>query len=427
MSTFKDILPTCFKRTYITILFSLILCLGVVNQKAHASDTVDLLFVVEPSVLDEISREALATLINEQVDYANDEFSEFDIEYTITAIIVWEDNKASEGLSQGKTFTRVLVPTFYSILFNEEEYNAVFTDQDENEHYDPRAKDLLNYYGADKLVFLTKEDDEAINAVGVGMKNLGTAMQASAMKTIPDFLAHELAHNLAMGHTSLDDCQQQMYLLCDGGGNNSGFTVAEKSIIQKIINFDADFDLEFYHMDHYLGRRVAPLAITGQLRISVEESDVSTSSNSTEVLVTLLDNNGDPYVSENTVSFELFTNAITATPGTHYDKTLQQTLVFAAGENEKRIDVDVTHTDTEVTFEIGAHYGNGVSDSNVETITIEATTSTTPTPDSGSDNGSTDSGDSGGALQWIILLLLGVISLLRTANVKKLILLKRTG
>jgi hypothetical protein len=194
--------------------------------------------------------------------------------------------------------------------------------------------------------------------------------------------------------------------MCPGKLDGDGFTSDEVTTVNGVLARDPAYLLDYYHPDFWAGSYSEPMSIKAYLDLQVLDNPIANTVNATEVVLSLVDAEGNPAVLNGDVSVELYTQGDTAVFETDYSDIYQR-VTFAAGESEKRIDLDVTHGNSAKTFSVGTRYGEYVADSEAQTVTIAANPTSGGSDNSGSDSGSSDSsGSSGGSFgfAWLALL-----------------------
>lgn len=374
-------------------------------QLAHA-ENIDLLVLVEPSVIQSMGKEGFSKLVESQIDYSNKEFKGFNIAYNVSAVVSWDDS-VSSAVASGASYSKAGSYIFYSAGYSKEKYDEIYVnDPWLAGKYSSSINGLLEKYHADKIVLFVnnKSDDDVI---GRAFNNVGLIVHAQSMTSNHSTVAHELGHTFGLGHPSSESCNASSYLMCQGAPNSSGFLVEESERINGVLNKDPEFLLDYYHQDFWGGSYSYPMDMLASAKVSVVDNPVPNTLNKTEVVVELIDAAGAPYVFNKDVSLELYTKANSAVAGINYDADVFQQINFAAGENVKRVDLSVTHGSKDLSFVVGTRYGENTSDSNQETVVIKAS--------SGGDtgNGGNEGSGSGGGSLGIWGLILTPLAFLR--------------
>lgn len=382
-------------------------CLGLVvlaslSGHVSAGESVDLLVVVEPAVYQTVTKEELHKKLVDQLNYANAEYSNVGIKLNIVSVLEWGNDNVSDRLSQGESFWDSLAGIMYSVRFNSEEFTSEFPTDLYGIEFDNAAHDLFRKYHADKLVFITAERDQQTGDSGYAFENIGFGLQVQGMNERSSLLAHEFGHNFGLTHPSEELCNQTDYLMCARTSVGTKFSEVEEMRINGVLLKDPTYLNSLFDVNLYSGWFSTPMKSLANVKISVVDNPIASTINETEVIVELVDTAGASMVLDNEVSIEIFTEAGTAIAGTHYDKSLYQRVLFAPGESSKRLDLIVTHSSSDVSLNVGARYGLNLNDSTVVPVTIKS-------------NGNSDgnSGDSGGSMGFISMLMLAGLSLFR--------------
>lgn len=375
------------------------------TQFIHAEE-IDILVLVEPSVIQSMGKESFSQMLESQIAYSNKEFKDFNVQYNVSAVVDWNDS-IGLAVASGDSYYKAGGNIFYSLGVSKEKYDADF-DNDSwlKGKYSPEINALVDKYHADKVMLFvhTKSD----NVIGRAFDNIGLIVHAQSMMTAHSTVAHELGHTFGLGHPSNEVCLNGNDLMCQGKSNGSQFAVEEANRITGVLNRDPAYLLDYYNQDFWAGAYSQPMEMLAKAKVSVIDSPVPNTLNKTEAVVELVDSQGAPYVFDKDVSVELYTKGVSAIAGTHYDTDVYQRVTFAAGESVKRIDLPVTHDSKDVSLIIGARYGENTADSNQETVVIKAKSS------SGGDAGNGgDTGGSGGSLGFYSLLLLALLGRFR--------------
>lgn len=392
-------------------LNTLVVFMGVFSTCASlAAESVDLLVIVEPSVIQEMGNENFSNLLEEQVKYSNKEFAAFGVTYKVNAVVNWDDDAISSDLSAGDSFSKAAGHLFYSAGIAKNEFDQLYGNhQWYSGKYVGNVNVLLNKYHSDKVVFFTSKPS-GDRAIGQAFYNVGVIVHADSLLTNHSTLAHELGHTFGLGHPSNDVCANSNYLMCQGKSNSSQFAVEEANRVTGVLNRDPAYLLDYYNQDFWAGAYSQQMEMLATAKVSVIDNPVPNTLNKTEAVVELVDSQGAPYVFDKDVSVEFFTKGVSAIAGTHYDTDVYQRVTFAAGETVKRIDLPVTHDSKDVSLILGARYGENTADSNQETVVIKAKSSS-----GGGDtgNGGDTGGESGGGgslgIWGIILLPLAIL------------------
>ena len=395
-----------------TLLTAIAITAASISSPTLATEQIDLLVVVEPSVYDSVSREKLGTQLLEQVARANQEFKEYDLNHNIVAVLDWRDNHVSEQLAQNDSFAQSLADIMYSIRYTEEEYNDSFKGDPHSKPFVPSISTLVDKYHADKLVFITQNADTKNNAIGLAFQNMGLVMQASQLENRDSFMAHELGHTIGMAHPPASECQSAPVLMCSGAVNTrTGFNTNDKLWLNGVINNDPEYLVQ--HFDHrfYLGRYSSPMELMVNSVLAMDSTTIEKEVNSVEVMIELHDSEGNLSALDHDVSLEFYTKQGSAMPVSHYDSDAYQRVTFLAGETQKSVDISVTHSDADKAFQVGTRYGLNVAESSPQTLTIKAKEQAPVVPPVKPDSGDS----SGGSLGFISLLLLLGFSLKRKA------------
>ncbi|MBS0044630.1 SVAGG family GlyGly-CTERM protein [Shewanella sp. M16] len=374
----------------------------VLFAQVTQAEEIDILVLVEPSVIQSMGKEPFSQMLESQIAYSNKEFKDFNVQYNVSAVVDWNDS-VGEAVTLGDSYYKAGGHIFYSLGVSKEKYDADFgNDPWLKGKYSPEINALVNKYHADKVMLFVHTQTD--NVIGRAFDNIGLIVHAQSMMTAHSTVAHELGHTFGLGHPSNDVCANSNYLMCQGKSNGSEFAVEEASRITGVLNRDPAYLLDYYNQDFWAGAYSQPMEMLATAKVSVIDNPVPNTLNKTEAVVELLDSQGAPYVFDKDVSVELFTKGVSATAGTHYDTDVYQRVTFAAGETVKRIDLPVTHDSKDVSLIVGVRYGENTADSNQETVVIKAKSSS-----GGGDTGNGgDSGESGGGGSlgiWGIILL----------------------
>lgn len=368
-----------------------------------ANEVIDLLVVVEPDVYISTPKETLQKNLVEQLDYANKEYASLGVELNIVAVLEWENNAVSGRLSQGESFWNSLAGIMYSVRFEEAEFIKEFPHDLYGIEYNQNAYDVLREYHADKLVFITKERDLHSGDTGYAFENMGFGLQAEGMTGRVSLLAHELGHNFGLIHPSNETCSTQDFLMCPSTSLGTQFSEQEVTRVKGVLAKDSTYFDPMFDEQFYSGWFSEKMPYFANVKLSVTDNPIAKDVTQTEVVVELVNQAGNPVTFDDTVSVEVFTEAVTATLGKNYDDDFYQRISFMPGESTKRLDLNVTHSSTEKTFNVGARYGLNVSDSDVVSVAIKPN----------GNESSEGNGDSGGSMGLISLLLLAGFRFLR--------------
>ncbi|MCE9679123.1 SVAGG family GlyGly-CTERM protein [Shewanella sp. AS1] len=389
------------------LIFAMMFSVGL-----KASEVVDLLVVVEPGVYENLSQEQFSKALNKQVLIANSEFKQFNVEYNISSVVTWDDNGISDAMNQGDSLAGVLGHLMYSIGETEASFDEDYFIWAGK--FNQKIKSLVDYYHADKLVFVSRDTTGSTGGtlLGRGFQNKGVYLASEFLESDPITLAHELGHTFGLGHTSNEQCDTAVYLMCQGSyiftvEESVGFTVEDAQRVEGVMNRDPEYLWDDYSEAFWVGDYSERQTYDANVALSVVDSVLNYGVNETEVVLSLVDANGVELPLTKTASIDLYVEGRGADGTNYYDDAVYQTVTFAPGETTKRIDLAVEHGDSQMVLNVGARYGVSLTDSNVATVTVEAVPA-----DNGNDNGdSGDSGDSGekssgGSLGFLSLLLL---------------------
>lgn len=383
---------------------------GLFVSSVTASEQVDVLFYVEPNVYQILDREAVHELIQSQIDVANSLHSKqkTGITYNAVAALDWKDNQVSERLEQGKSFVGSAGNIIYSVRFTESEYAEFFDGIAGVQQYESESYDLFRKYHADNVVFISSSVERDTRTIGYAMQNIGVVVGLSGLESNPYLLAHEWGHNIGLGHVKADQCLTANYLMCaENTGVSNGFTENELATVDGVIAKDAAFFLDHFDPEYYLGWYSLPQPKLANVRFSVLDNPIENSLNETELVLELVNEQGETTVINEDVSLELFTEGRGAILGEHYNDVYQR-VTFHAGETVKRIDLGVNHDSTDLSLKVGARYGLYLADSNVVDIVIKANAD-----DNNGGSGGESDGGSGGSMGFISMLMLAGLSLIR--------------
>jgi hypothetical protein len=375
--------------------------LGLASFTAFSSDQIDVLFVIEPSVYESVNREELNSLIKNQIVVANSVHAtqKTGISYKEVAVLDWKNNDVSEKLDQGKSFAESVGEVMYSLPYTESEFKTEFAEHPWFAEYQQDAHDLLRQYHADNLVFISSVADSSSGHIGYAFKNFGVIASIDGVKSNDYLLVHEWGHNIGLGHTNSEICSVSNYVMCSSNsqGETLGFNDEEMTRVNGVIERDPEFFPEHFDSNFYLGEFSAPMQIKANIKISVLDNPIPNTINQTEAIIELVDSSGLPVVFDEPVSVELYTRSGTALVGESFDKDFYQRLTFTSGESTKRVDLDVTHIDTDASFNVGTRYGLYLKDSDVVNVTVKANAKPV------TEVGEGDSGSSGGSLGFSLL------------------------
>lgn len=370
-----------------------------------AAENIDLMVVVEPSVSQQYNKEEISALLNKELAKANEVFSaDFDVKFTIRAVEGWDNDDVANMLSAGKSYSYSVGPIMYSLGQTEASYNEAYSDISFLAgRYNSKGDELLKKYHADKLVFITSGLDTVTydETIGYAFHNMGLVLNFASLFEHKSTLAHELGHTFGLVHPSATVCSSNNYVMCTGKLDGSGFTSDEMKTVNGVLKRDPTYLLDYYHPDFWAGSYSEPMPIKAYLDLHVLDNPIANTINATEVVLNLVDAQGNAAVLDSDVTVELFTQGNTAVFDADYSDIYQR-VTFAAGESKKRIDLNVTHGDSAKTFSVGTRYGEYVADSEAQTVTIAAKA----TSGGGDNSGSDSSGSSGGSFgfAWLALL-----------------------
>lgn len=388
----------------------------VSSMNAFASDLdVDVLFVVEPKVFtDGHTREEVGHLLESQVENANEVHSRYStgVHYRIAAVVDWKDNSVSEKLAQGDSLSVASANVLSSVRYDEKGFadNADFAMT----QYEPEMHEMVNQFHADKVVFVAAQGSASeVNqdVVATALQNYGVVSSVDGLDVDKYLLAHEWGHNIGLGHPSSESCASFFSVMCQGAHYTvDGFSDNELTLIAGIVNDDPSYYISGDDTSFYVGRHSTEMVKSGQVNVSVVDNPVAENIDQTEIVIDLVDSEGNPKPFEQDVSLELYTNG----NETNYDSDVYQRVTFLAGETSKRVDLNVSHGDVDNAVQIGARYGQLLNDSNVVDVVIKAKPkSTLPNDNSDSDS---SSGSSGGAFGFAWLALLPFVYFRRQKN-----------
>ncbi|MEH6454808.1 MAG: SVAGG family GlyGly-CTERM protein [Cocleimonas sp.] len=388
----------------VNMMFSL--GLGLVSFTALSSEQIDVLFVIEPSVYESVNREGLSSLIKNQINVANSVHAtqKTGISYKEVAVLDWKNNQVSEKLAQGRSFTESVGEVMYSLPFTESEFNAEFAGNSWYTEYQQESRDLLIQYHADKLVFVSSAADNSEGKIGYAYSNFGVIASLDGLKGNDYLLVHEWGHNIGLGHTDSEICSVSNYIMCSSNspGATRGFNDEEMTVINGVVERDPEFILDRLDSNFVLGDFSTPMQIMADVKLSLLDNPIANTINQTEAIIDLVDESGMPVVLNEPVSVELYTQSGTAIAGESFDNNFYQRVTFAAGESTKRIDLDVTHINTDASFNVGTRYGLYLGDSDAVSVTVKAKAKPT------TDVGEGDDGGSGGSLGFSLLSLVAL-------------------
>jgi hypothetical protein len=375
--------------------------LGLASFTAFSSDQIDVLFVIEPSVYENVNREELNSLIKNQIVVANSVHAtqKTGISYKEVAVLDWKNNDVSEKLDQGKSFAESVGEVMYSLPYTESEFKTEFAEHPWFAEYQQDAHDLLRQYHADNLVFISSVADSSAGHIGYAFKNFGVIASIDGVKSNDYLLVHEWGHNIGLGHTDSEVCSVSNYVMCssNSAGQTLGFDNNEMTRVNGVVDRNPDFFPEHFDSNFYLGEFSTPMQIKADVKFSVLDNPIANTLNKTEVIIDLVDASGLPVVLDEPVSVELYTQSGTAIAGESFDNDFYQRVTFAAGESTKRVDLDVTHINTDTSFKVGTRYGLYLNDSDVVSVTVKATAKPV------TDVGVGDDSSGGGSLGFSLL------------------------
>lgn len=342
------------------------------NTNNPEINNVDLLILVEPALVTKYGNEELQKIHQAQVDFANKQFKEFNVHFNISAIVTLPDNRISDKLANGEYLSSAVVDTASSAGYDsKKEFDEAFYYMS-NWEYSPFVAEQFKKYHADKVVISVSEYDHNEDVLANAFQNKGFTQILDLTKDTQSF-AHELGHNFGLGHTSSAECSESNYLMCSGTQFKTGFTANEKKTIQKVVNRDLDA-LAVYAYDNrfWNGDFNKPMPIEAHVKFSVSDNPIPKNLDNTEMVVELVDAQEKPTVLDHDVAVQLYTNGTSAKSGINYSPDTYQTVTFAAGEQVKRVDLPITHSDKDTQLTVGTRYGVNVADSNPVDVTINA-------------------------------------------------------
>ncbi|MCL1124989.1 SVAGG family GlyGly-CTERM protein [Shewanella surugensis] len=345
----------------------LLLSLLSFSSLANSNAEVDLLVVVEPEIFSQsnpnrLSREKLHALLTQQLNTANSAYNLVNIHYNVVAILDWEDNAISQLLNQGDSYHHALHNLMNAII---DAPLSSITDPTHLSRYDPRAKELLQQYFADKLIFITQEKDTSNEPYGAAFHHLGLSINADALMHMPSVLAHLLGHSLALNHPPTETCQSMLLLMCSPSQFSVDMSIEDMTWLSALVKEESLPAKEGFDPRFYLGAFSPSMPALANIQLTLEQSQLSTTLN-----LQLIDEIGDPKVLEQNISVELFTQSGSAIAAFHYPESLYQRVTFLAGETHKQIIINTQSSDHYADFTLGTRYGILVSDSNTQRIQI---------------------------------------------------------
>lgn len=380
--------------------------IAIFTQFVQAEE-IDLLVLVEPSVIQSIGKEPFSHMLESQIAYSNKEFKHFNVNYRVSAVVDWNDS-VGLAVASGDSYAKAGGYVFYSLGLTKDKYDAEYGDLSWLKgKYSPEINALVEKYHADKVILFT--NTQPSNEIGYAFHNMGLVVHAQSMMARSSTVAHELGHTFGLGHPSNDVCVNGNYLMCQGKISGSQFDVEESNRINGVLNRDPAYLLEHFNQNFWAGSYSQPMEMLAKAKVSVVDNPVPNALSQTEAVIELVDSQGAPYLFDKDVSVELYTKGVSAIAGTHYDTDFYQRVNFAAGESVKRIDLNVTHDSTDTSLIVGTRYGENTADSNQETVVIKAKSSSGGDAGNGGDTG----GSGGGSLGFYPLLLLALLGRFR--------------
>lgn len=385
---------------------------AAIANAAALNEPINLVFVVEPQIIEQHGSEAVQAFIEKQLSDTNSAFKTLSVTYQVGAVVVDATDHFQNGRDQGFTGVELLHYSYQSLGVDLAEFTASIHPDDRPQAdtlYNEAIDGFFNLYSADNLVFIVKD---IATSGGFGESVVGAAtsnaMVAVTMTAGVNTLTHELGHLWHLNHPSNEQCNTFRSIMCYGDRANS-FSQGELESMTKIVN-GAYPDVGNLLEKFYMGQYSAPVPKIASAKVVVKDNPIAHDLPSTDVMVSLVDDNGAPVVFEKETSLELYTKSGSAIYGNHYDKAVYQRVTFAAGETQKNITLAVQSDTAERQFTLGARYGVGIKDSQPVNVTIKAKP-TSAGGNTGGNTGNTDTGSSGGGafgFGWIILLGLGL-------------------
>lgn len=392
------------------VLKSVIASSFVLFSQFVKAEDVDILVLVEPTVIQSIGKESFSQMLESQIAYSNKEFKDFNVNYRVSAVVDWNDT-VGLAVASGDSYAQAGGFIFYSLGKTKDKYDAEYGELSWlKDKYSPEINALVEKYHADKVILFTNTHSN--NEIGYAFHNMGLIVHAQSMMTRNSTVAHELGHTFGLGHPSNEVCSTGNYLMCQGKSNGSQFSAEESNRITGVLNRDPAYLLDYYNQDFWAGSFSQPMEMLAKAKVSVLDNPVPNTLSKTEAVIELVDSQGAPYVFDKDVSVELYTTGVSAIAGTHYDTDIYQRVNFAAGESVKRIDLNVTHDSKDVSLIVGTRYGENTADSNQESIVIKAKSSSGGDAGNGGDTGGSG-GSGGGSLGFYSLLLLALVGRFR--------------
>lgn len=380
---------------------------------------IDVLMVVEPVVYEENGREYVNMLLRDAIARTNAVFQPHGFTHK-ASIIDWIDNRVNESSLGLLEWTYAVGPVAYSYHDTFSQFIADPLNVSFGWQYVPEAHQLENLYQADLIVYVTNETNGADQfVIGSAYHNRGNIISFKGLEAISWVLAHELGHNLGFFHVSQALCNNTYYLMCAIAIPNQAdafLTNDEQQDLASILSGDTSVWPSSFDVRFWPGVVNEPMPIKAGVSLTVLDNPIASNIAETDVVVELVDQQGDPTVVNDDSSIQLFTRGDTALNGIHYDESVYQRVTFLAGEYRKIVSLSVAHDEQETRFTLGADSGLFLSDANELQVTIDSSSGMPRSPaprvtEASINNDEEQKSDksSGGSLQLTSLLLLFVL------------------